>query len=105
MDERTRAVPDLDAVVHPQARGERGSEEETTIRGPFAVRGVRRVDGADFVEGLAVHDLDFACEVTEARQGDEPALWIEGDEVVGGGTEVVEGADALVKEHRLGRHV
>ncbi len=69
------------------------------------MRSVGCIDGRDLVEGTAVKDINLAGKVTETCKEDKAALWVEGDEVVGGGTEVVDGANTLIKYHRLGGNV
>jgi hypothetical protein len=75
-------MPDLDAVVDAEAGREGRSEQETTVGGPFAVRRVRGVNGANLREGAPVNDLDLPGEVTKPSESNESALGIKRDEVV-----------------------
>ena len=69
------------------------------------MRRVGRVNRGGLGECPSVKDVHLSSKVTEAGKGDQSTLRVEGDEVVWRGSEIVETADALVEQHRLGRHI
>jgi hypothetical protein len=99
------AVPDLDSIVDAEPRGKDCCHEEAAIGGPFEVRCPWGVKGGDLVKRASVIDVRFAREVSVTGKKDESAVGVEGNCVHRGGTEIVEGPNALVKKHGLGWHI
>jgi hypothetical protein len=76
------AVPDLDTIVNPKTWGQGSRQEESAIGRPFTVGSVGCVDGAHFGQGTSVEYVNLSSEVAEAREGEEPTLGVERNEVV-----------------------
>ena len=97
-------VPYFDPVVDPQSRGERSGEDELAAGGPIAVRRVGGVDGRYLGMRAPTIDDQFAREITEAAEKNEPRLRVEFDEVVESRPKIVQRPDALIEEPRSRGH-
>ena len=104
MHQPASVVKDPDAVIDPQSRATRRTQQKTTVWTPFADACVGRIEARDLFKRLSIPDVDRAVEVTEAGKQDETTLRIVRYKVARKRAQILHDVHAMIKDDCFRRH-